>query len=326
MLIADYSVNLTALNMTKMPVITILMPCYNEGKSICSFLDRVTEVTGMEKEFSFNILVIDDCSLDNSLDELRSYQCKAENASLHIISNFFNSGHQASIYQGLLYTAKLDQDFVIIMDSDGEDDPAAIPLLLRNMNYDIVEVKRKKRSEGILFRVLYSFYKIFFRLITGKIMNYGNYCMLRNSVVEKIRHTSFIHLPAYLLKQQGKRAYISYNRSVRMEGKSKMGYKELFIHAFKSFVEFGNDLLLWFLRLFGLVFIGLVAISLNLFYQKFISHTAIPGWFSTLFIGLLNLAMLCMGFFVLGILLINMMHHRNNSQAPVYRIISGEVK
>jgi glycosyltransferase involved in cell wall biosynthesis len=311
--------------MTKTPV-TILMPCFNEGKSIAAFLDRIMEVISTDHGHCFNILVVDDCSTDNSVDVLRHYECRVPDASLHVITNIFNSGHQASIYQGLLYTAGLDQEYLIVMDSDGEDDPGAIPLLLAKKGYDIVEVKRRKRSEEILFRVLYTFYKMFFRVITGKTMNYGNYCMLSKSAVEKIRHTSFIHLPAYLLKLRGSRASIMHDRSSRMDGKSRMGYKELLLHAFKSFVEFGNDLLLWFLRLFFIVFTGLAAITINLFYQKFISHTAIPGWFSTLFIGLLNLAMLCIGFFVLGILLINLMHHRNNSVHPIYRIITGEEK
>jgi hypothetical protein len=42
---------------------------------------------------------------------------------------------------------------------------------------------------------------------------------------------------------------------------------------------------------------------------------------------LLNLAILCVGFFVLGILLINLMHQRNNNQGPLYEaIVSTKVE
>jgi glycosyltransferase involved in cell wall biosynthesis len=304
--------------------ISIITPCYNEGRSIILFLQSLENVLKTLTEYQFNILVVDDCSNDNTPSLLRNFEFGSPNCKLHILRNLYNTGHQNSIFQGLLYTRKLSQEYVIIMDSDGEDNPMAIPLLLEKKEFDIVEVKRKKRSEGLLFRLMYLIYKMIFRVITGKVMNYGNYCMLNDSLVEKIRFTSFIHLPAYLLKQRGKRSFIAYDRSARLEGESKMGYKELFLHAFKSFVEFGNDLLLWFLRLFGMVFLLLIGILSNLFYQKFIAHTAIPGWFSTLFIGLLNIALLCIGFFVLGILLINLMHQRINEQGPVYTVITSE--
>lgn len=304
--------------------ISIVTPCFNEGGGIIQFLESIENALKNETGYYFQVIVVDDCSLDDSIKILEKFSFKTPNLSLHLLCNQFNLGHQGSIYQGLLYTTNLQQDYVVIMDSDGEDNPAAIPLLIKNKDYDIVEVKRLKRSEGFLFRLLYLFYKLLFRIISGKTMNYGNFCMLRMNVVEKIKHTSFIHLPAYLLKHGGKRTFIEYNRSPRIDGKSKLGYKGLLMHAFKSFVEFGNDLLLWFLRLFGIVFLLLMGISVNLFYQKFVAHTAIAGWFSTLFLELLNLAMMCMGFFVLGILLINLMHHNNVNRNSIYRIIKKQ--
>jgi glycosyltransferase involved in cell wall biosynthesis len=304
--------------------ISIVLPCYNEGACIMRFMQSLEEVLVLEPGWQFHVIVVDDCSLDDTLMQLGDFRFKAPNAALHLLKNMFNVGHQSSIFQGLLYTERLRQEHVIIMDSDGEDNPLAIRELLRHTAYDIVEVKRRKRSEPLIFKCLYWFYKVLFWLITGRSMNYGNYCMLRINVVEKIRFTSFIHLPAYLLRQKARRHFIRYDRSPRIDGKSKMSYKDLFLHAFKSFVEFGNDLLLWFLRLFGVVFVLLAAILCNLVYQKFIAHTAIPGWFSTLSIGLLNIAILLIGFFVLGTLLINLIHHTDSRKGSIYKIISTE--
>gem|GEM_PF-651146 len=308
----------------KLKKISIVTPCFNEGGGIVKFLESIEAALKNASGYQFHVIVVDDCSLDNSIRLLEKFSFKSSHLSLHLLCNQFNLGHQGSIYQGLLYTTHLEQDYVIIMDSDGEDNPTAIPMLLKKTDYDIVEVKRRKRSESFIFRILYLFYKILFRIISGKTMNYGNFCMLRMNVVEKIKHTSFIHLPAYLLKHGGKRTFIEYDRSARIDGQSKLGYKGLLMHAFKSFVEFGNDLLLWFLRLFGIVFVVLVGISINLFYQKFIAHTAIAGWFSTLFLELLNLAMMCIGFFVLGILLVNLMHHNTVSRNRIYKLIKKQ--
>ena len=155
-------------------------------------------------------------------------------------------------------------------------------------------------------------------------MDYGNYCMIEREIVDRISHTSFIHFPAYLLKQKASRTSIRYNRKKRIDGKSKMGMQGLLIHAFKSLLEFGEDLLMLFLKLFLLILIVLVFLFGNLLYQKFIAKTAILGWFSTLTIGLMNLAVLCLGFFILGILLLNLIHQQNNrTQKSIYRIIKN---
>ena len=305
--------------------ISIVTPCFNEGDIIITFLDYlVSKIAHLP--YQFNLVVVDDCSFDNSIDLLKNFTPKASNVHFHAIALKYNVGHQQAIFQGILYLKNIKQSHVIILDSDGEDDPTAIEELLKHTDFDIAEVKRGKRKEGISFAVLYFFYKLLFKLITGKQMDYGNYCMLKNNIIERIQFTSFIHLPAYLLKQKALRTSILFDRNKRIKGSSKMGYKNLLLHAFKSFIEFGDDLLLWFLRVFAVVFVLLLATSANLIYQKFIAHTAILGWFSTLSLGLLNLAILCLGFFIMGILLLNLIHHKNKDLQTIYNIITSPQK
>ncbi|MES2380172.1 MAG: glycosyltransferase [Bacteroidota bacterium] len=308
------------LNNPDKPTISIVTPCFNESDSILSFLEQLTLKLGA-LPFLFNIVVVDDCSYDNTIDKLKQYETVTSNINFHVITLKYNAGHQQAIFQGLLYLKNLSQSHTIIMDSDGEDDPNAIELLVNKLDYEITEVKRGKRNEGLRFNILYFFYKKLFKIITGKQMDFGNFCMIKYNIVERIQLTSFIHLPAYLLKQKAHRTNVLYDRNKRIMGQSKMGYKNLLLHAFKSFIEFGDDLLLWFLRIFSLVFILLVLTSANLIYQKFISQTAILGWFSTLSLGLINLAILCLGFFIMGILLLNLIHNRSKDLQSIYTVI-----
>ncbi len=305
---------------SNIPKISIVTPCFNENNNIIDFLYQL-EVTLSKLPYQFNIIVVDDCSYDNTIDLLKKVELLSQNIHFHLLVLKFNVGHQQAIFQGLQYLKTLDQTHAIIMDSDGEDDAQAIEFLLRHMEYELVEVKRGKRNESIRFKILYYMYRVLFKVITGKEMDFGNYCMLKYSLVERIQLTSFIHLPAYLLKQKVNRTSIIFDRHKRITGKSKMGYKNLLLHAFKSFIEFGDDLLLWFLRLFSLVFIMLLITSGNLVYQKFIAHTAILGWFSTLSLGLLNLAIICIGFFIMGILLLNLIHNRSKDLQTIFTIV-----
>lgn len=299
----------------------ILAPCFNEQATIITFLTRLEEILSRIDE-QFKIVIVDDCSQDNSLRLLSGFAFTAKNILFDVLHLQFNIGHQGAIYQGLMYISGQESGSVIIMDSDGEDDPAAIPDLLQHRDFDIVEVKRGKRSEGLLFRCSYFFYKMLFRFVTGKTIDFGNYCLINKTIVDRIKHTSFIHLPAYLLKQKATTTSITYNRGKRIDGQSKMGYKGLLLHAFKSMIEFAEDLLLLFFRLFVVLMIIFAGVLGNIVYQKFVTHTAIPGWFSTLAISLIILAVLCMGFFITGILLLNLMHQQNiKSFKEIYSVI-----
>lgn len=302
-------------------IVAIVMPCYNEEKSIVTFLQRL-ENSLLEINRPFTVIVVDDCSQDNTVSLLSAFNFSSSLLKLSILKLKFNLGHQSAIYHGLLHAHELKASKVIVMDSDGEDDPRAIPLLLQFENYDIVEVRRGKRRESLIFKILYRFYKLIFRFVTGKNMNYGNYCMISNVIVERVTYSSFIHFPAFLLKQKATRSRLKFDRDKRIHGKSKMGLKGLLIHSFKSFVEFGEDLLMVFIKLFAVIMIVIAGLIGVILYQKFISKTAILGWASTLIMGLVTIAILCIGFFVIGILLLNLLHQQNNkTYKNLYTII-----
>jgi polyisoprenyl-phosphate glycosyltransferase len=305
-------------------MIAIVAPCFNEQATIITFLKRLEEVIMFLSE-EFHVIIVDDCSQDESLQLLSSFQFKSVNIHFDILQLKFNVGQQGAIYQGLMYAATLPITHTIVMDCDGEDDPVAIPQLLQKRGYEIATVKRGKRSESFLFRLSYIFYKMLFRFITGKTIDFGNYCLISKSILERIRHTSFVHFPAYLLKQKASSTNIVFKREKRIDGRSKMGNKGLLMHAFKSMIEFGEDLLLLFLRLFVLLTILFVISMGNIIYQKFIAHTAILGWFSTLSVSLIILAVVCIGFFIIGVLLLNLMHQQSaKSYKEIFTVIKKQ--
>lgn len=306
------------------PHITIITPCYNESGIITRFLESL-ETSIADLPYRFCVVVVNDSSTDTTLALLKKFRFKAVNMSLHIANLKFNIGHQGAIYQGFLYARTLEGDHFIVMDSDGEDAPSAIPELLIQKDADIVNVVRSKRRESPIFKVCYSLYKLMFRFVTGKRMNFGNFCLISRNVLEAAVHSTFSHFAAFLSKQKGNIKYIAVNREERLGGRSKMGFTKLFYHAFRSFVEYGEDMLMLFFKSFIIVMIAIVVTVGNVVYQKFIAGTAIPGWFSTVFILLVNLAMMCIGFFVIGILLIHLNNRTQNAREPIYNaIVPGE--
>ena len=301
--------------------VAIITPCFNEDSTVIRFL-RQLEETLANLPYHFTVVVVNDSSTDNTLELLSDFTFGTDHVVLDIITLKFNVGHQGAIYQGLLYGQQLDAEQFIVMDSDGEDDPAAVPGILKESQADIVHVVRGKRNENLLFRCSYYFYKLFFRLITNKNMNFGNYCMINRKVLNVVVHTSFIHFAAYLSKIKVNHAYLTHDRRKRIGGQSKMNANSLVSHAFKSLTEYAESLLLIFLKLFiiiATIFSGLIVYIL---YQKIFTNNAILGWASTMSVGLFSTALMAIGFYVIGILLLNIAHGRNqSSRTPLYKRI-----
>jgi len=302
-----------------MEKIAIIAPCFNENSTVISFLHHLELILPVS-DYSFEVIVVDDASSDNTLELLKSFSFSKKGISKHVVSLEFNCGHQGAIFQGFLYAKDTDCHRFIIMDSDGEDNPLAIPELLKGKE-EIITVTRGKRSESISFRIGYFFYRKLFYFITGKSMNYGNFSIISKKVLENALYNNFVHFPAFLLKQRVSKSEVLFDRAKRIDGISKMNYQSLIHHAFRSLVENAEDLLMVFLKIFVIVIFVFFAAIANVLYQKFISNTAIAGWASNVLIGLFNMALLSFGIFVLGLLLLNLYKQKGKSkQTKIFQV------
>ena len=278
--------------------ICILAPCYNEGQVILSFLDELNSVLSDVKNI-IQIVIVDDGSNDDTRNLLNEYTWDSDK-KLDILLLNSNIGHQGAISQGLQYCCSLEIDDLIVMDSDGEDDPKAILDLVELSDHPIVFVARKKRKESTKFKIFYSFYKLLFLIITGKRINFGNYSMISKEVLSNVKNHQFVHYSAFLSKLKNPKKVIFFDRRSRFDGSSKMNLDSLILHGFKSFVEYAEDLFFIFLKLFVVIFLFIIGAAGVLLYKKFILKSAVLGWTSSLMVSLIIMAILCLGFFVLG--------------------------
>ncbi|MEK7209611.1 MAG: glycosyltransferase family 2 protein [Patescibacteria group bacterium] len=105
--------------------LSILIPAYNEEKTIAAVLAKVAERTypGWEKE----IIVIDDGSRDSSKLKVQSAKSQFKIENLKLIIHDENRGKGAAIRTGVKTASG---DAIIVQDADLEYDPADIQLLL----------------------------------------------------------------------------------------------------------------------------------------------------------------------------------------------------
>ena len=131
--------------------ISVVIPLFNEEESLPELADWIKRV--MEKKhFTYEILMIDDGSKDNSWQVVERLQ--EENPNIKGIKFRRNYGKAAALYCGF---EEVKGDVVITMDADLQDSPDEIPELYRMVKedgYDLVSGWKKKRHDPVLTKNL----------------------------------------------------------------------------------------------------------------------------------------------------------------------------
>lgn len=111
-----------------MKKLSILIPAYNEEKTIISILEELYRLNldfGLEKE----IIVIDDCSTDNTTDLIEKFIFSTQNnLAIKFYKQKFNLGKGAAIHKGIELATG---DYIIVQDADLEYDPSEYNILFK---------------------------------------------------------------------------------------------------------------------------------------------------------------------------------------------------
>ncbi len=138
-----------------MKKLSILIPVFNESKTIYDVLQKVNGVVlirGIEKE----IIVVNDQSTDSSIQEIERYIQDFPKHPIQLISHEINQGKGATLRTGIGYATG---DYTIIQDADLELDPndfndILMPVLEQAANIVYGSRFLKKKKEGTFFSVL----------------------------------------------------------------------------------------------------------------------------------------------------------------------------
>jgi len=129
-------------------LLSVLIPCFNERKTVAVIVDRVARVDLSPLRLEIEIVFVDDGSTDGSLDEVKGYIAAHPGLNIKTIANPANRGKGYSIRRAL---EAASGDFVIIQDADLEYFPEDWPDLLAPLvsgETDVIYGSRMMRPSG----------------------------------------------------------------------------------------------------------------------------------------------------------------------------------
>lgn len=262
----------------------IVVPCYNEEKSIKIFYDEINNVLGSDIEW--NIIFVNDGSSDNTLDEIK----KLDN--INYISFSRNFGKEAAIYAGL---KKTTADYVVLMDVDLQDPPSLIPEMIKySDDFDIVATRRVSRAGEPKIRSFFArmFYKIINRISNIELVDGARDFRLMNrivvdSVLELGENNRFSKGIFQWIGFDTK--WIEYENIERIEGETSWSFWQLFKYSIEAILSF-TVAPLYMSTIIGIIFSIIAFISiLFIVIRTLLYGDPVSGWPSTisiiLFIG-----------------------------------------
>lgn len=268
------------------PLISIVVPCFNEELAIPKFYEEANTVLLQmniynETEFVF----VDDGSSDGTLrilKELAQNDCR-----VHFVSFSRNFGKEAALYAGL---AKSIGKFTALMDADLQDPPSLLPDMLESLQkegFDCAATRRVTRKNEPPIRSFFArlFYKIMgkmsdvpvvdgardFRLMSER---YKNAVL---SLCERNRFTKGI-FPWVGFNTK----WFAYENIERVAGETKWSFWKLFLYSIDGIIGFSTKPLAFsavagILAIFAaLLLIAFIAI------RRIVFGDPVQGWASTI--------------------------------------------
>ncbi len=266
--------------------ISILLPVYNDTKNLINLVENINLLYGKKENIELNYFIIN----DGSNSSISTFFQNESNVTILDLKS--NQGNQKAIYVGLSYLndKNYEFDFLVIMDSDGEDNPKHIINLLNKAEQNkekIIFASRSERKEGVLFKIFYFFYKIIFKILTGKKINFGNFSCMSKNIIKSIITLPMIdvHYPSAIIKSKFEYLTIPLEKGKRYDGKSSMDIINFILHAMKSLAVFNEQIITRFL-IFS--FMSIIICTLSIFLvviYKMTEPLLLAGWSTNVVIG-----------------------------------------
>jgi glycosyltransferase involved in cell wall biosynthesis len=280
--------------------ISLVIPCYNEEEALPLFYEELKTVMSEMKDYSFELLFIDDGSKDKTLDILQKFALDDERVKYIALSR--NFGKESAMYAGF---CNATGDYTAVMDADMQDPPSLLPEMIKILEsgeYDSVATRRASRKGEPKIRSFFArmFYKIMNKISDADVVDGArDFRLMKREMVDAIVNMCESNrFSKGIFGWVGFKTYwMAYENVERVAGKTKWSFWKLFKYSIDGITNFSSTPLK-ISSFMGFIFtlISLI-MMIFVFVRALIYQDPVQGWPSLvciiLFIG--GIQLFCIG-------------------------------
>ncbi len=225
-----------------MKKISILIPCYNEEKSLPLLYPELVKLMEGNKAYYWELMFVNDGSTDCTLAALQ--QLRQQDSRVNYVDLSRNFGKEAAMLAGFDYVTG---DCMVIIDADLQHPPTLIPEMIKHWEagYDDVYAKRRSRGKESWLRRRLSL--LFYKLLQSSsrfdvLQNVGDFRLLDRKCInalkrmrESERYTKGMYSWIGFNKKE-----VEFDQGDRLAGDSSWNFRRLFSFALDGITSFTN--------------------------------------------------------------------------------------
>lgn len=221
----------------KRPLISIVTPCYNEQDNVDELYVRIKAAIA-SADYEFEIIFIDNCSTDNTVEKLKLLA--AADPAVKVIINTRNFGHIRSPYYGIIQSRGAA---TIYLASDLQDPPELIPEFIRHWEegYKLVlAVKPVSQGAPLMHALRKLYYRTLDRISDIKVLNDSTgFGLYDRAVLDQVRKVDdpYPYLRGLISELGYEVKAIPFNQPRRLRGISKNNLYTLYDIAMLGIVS-----------------------------------------------------------------------------------------
>jgi len=272
-------------------VLAIVVPCFNEqealritSRALTSLLETMLAECLVHPN-SF-VLFVDDGSRDSTWEIIRELQqdSVSERYTVAGIRLAANAGHQSALLAGM-QIAVPKCDIIVTIDADLQDDPQAIPEMVRHCiaGSEIVLGVRRSRAVDSWFKrsTARCFYKLMTTMGVRLVEDHADFRALTTAAAQRLldHPERNLFLRGLVTRLSSRMSFVYYDRGARVAGDSKYPVHKMVSFAWRG-IAANSVVPLRAIFAIGFLSILLSAIGVVWAVWGYLNQVTVPGWLS----------------------------------------------